>query len=84
LSQQTTDKTIKVQIECSIAPELCIKVISNNNSQQEMDEKKALYVAQGAEKFWLCDENGNIRFFDTNGQLTHSMLAPNFPHKIDL
>jgi Uma2 family endonuclease len=77
-------KIIKTEIECSVAPELCIEVVSNSNSQQEMNEKKALYFAQGAKEFWLCDENGNITFFDINGRLNKSSLAPNFPCKVDI
>ncbi len=38
---------IKEQTECSVAPEICVEVISASNSQREMDEKKALYFEAG-------------------------------------
>jgi Uma2 family endonuclease len=77
-------KIIKKEIECSVAPELCIEVISDSNSQQEMNEKKTLYFAQGAKEFWLCDQNGNITFFNITGQLNTSSLVANFPDKMNL
>lgn len=77
-------RIIKKEIECSVAPELCIEVVSDSNSQKEMDEKKALYFAQGAKELWLCDEGGDITFFDEHGQLNISLLVPNFPNKISL
>ena len=76
-------KIIRKEVECSIAPELCIEVISSSNSSKEMDEKKALYLDQGAEEFWLCDEDGNITFFNKSGQLTNSSLVINFPNRVD-
>ncbi|QQO55311.1 MAG: Uma2 family endonuclease [Thiohalocapsa sp. PB-PSB1] len=75
---------IKREIECSISPELCVEIISSSNTQEEMEEKKGLYFGQGAKEFWLCDENGDITFFNHSGQLGSSSLVPNFPNKIDL
>ena len=77
-------KIIKREIECSISPEICVEIISDSNTEKEMEDKKALYFSRGAKEFWLCDENGDIKFFDKNGQLNSSSLAPNFPNKIDL
>ena len=77
-------KIIKREIECSISPEICVEIFSDSNTQKEMEEKKALYFAHGAEEFWLCNENGEITFFDKNAQLNASSLVPNFPNKIDL
>ena len=75
---------IKKETECSVAPELCVEIFSDSNTQKEMNEKKALYFAQGAEEFWLCSENGDITFFDSSGQRSSSSLIPDFPDKIDL
>lgn len=73
---------IKHEVECSIAPEICIEILSSSNTEKEMTEKKTLYFTQGALEFWLCDEQGNLRFFDSNGSLKNSMLVPKFPQKI--
>jgi Uma2 family endonuclease len=78
-------KQIQRQTECSIAPEICVEVISASNSTQEMAEKRELYFESGAKEFWLCDKHGHLSFFSKeNGRLTISELAPLFPKKITL
>ncbi|CAK0757938.1 putative restriction endonuclease domain-containing protein [Gammaproteobacteria bacterium] len=66
------------------APEIVVEILSPSNSLAEMTEKKALYLAQGAREFWLCDENGAMRFFDNRDELTRSVLASTFPGRITL
>lgn len=73
---------IKNENECSIAPEICVEIISSSNSDKEMAEKKTLYFAQGAEEFWLCNEKGFITFYDKQGELEQSSMVPDFPKKI--
>ncbi|MGI9302169.1 MAG: Uma2 family endonuclease [Gammaproteobacteria bacterium] len=75
---------IKREAACSISPELCVEIFSDSNTREEMDEKKALYFARGAEEFWLCHENGDIEFFDGSGQTNTSRLVPNFLNKVAL
>lgn len=76
--------TIRHESECSIAPEICIEIFSESNTENEMKNKKMLYFERGAEEFWLCGEDGTIRFFDKNGQMECSSIIPKFPTKIDL
>lgn len=59
------------------APEVCIEIFSPSNSPAEMDEKRELYLAKGAQEFWLCDEQGQISVFDCVGHLAASRLFPN-------
>ena len=75
---------IKYETECSIAPEICIEVLSDSNTEQEMMMKKQLYFQQQAQEFWLCDQQGNMRFFNTKSELLHSELVPQFPNSIDI
>ena len=75
---------IKYEMECSIAPEICIEVLSDSNSEKEMNEKKLLYFQQQAQEFWLCDQQGVMRFFNPQSELVHSELAPQFPNKINI
>jgi len=75
-------KLIEHEAECSIAPELCIEVLSSSNTKMEMEEKKQLYLSAGAIEFWICSEDGEVQFFDARGQLKNSILAPLFPNKI--
>jgi len=70
---------ISQQTECLIAPEICIEVMSSSNTKAEMNEKKQLYFAQGAEEVWICDKKGIFSFFSVENQLTSSSLAPDFP-----
>lgn len=60
----------------SKAPELCIDVISPSNSMREMEEKRELYFARGAQEVWLCDEQGTLTFFECTGQIQTSRIFP--------
>lgn len=73
---------IKDEIECSIAPEICVEVLSSGNTDEEIREKRQLYFEHGAVEVWACAENGTMRFYDAQGQLQRSVLVPDFPHKI--
>jgi Uma2 family endonuclease len=70
---------IQNETECSIAPEICIEVMSSANSNEEMTEKRALYFAQGAEEVWICDQDGRFTFFLSPEESGTSLLAPDFP-----
>jgi len=75
---------IKTEIECSVAPEICVEVFSSSNTESEMEEKRKLYFEQGAKEFWICTEQGDMKFFDTGGEIDNSSLAPDFPKHIEL
>lgn len=75
---------IREEDECSIAPEICIEVISSSNSKKEIREKIALYFNQGALECWTCNDRGNMNFYTPGGRLEKSALAPDFPVQIDL
>ncbi|MFT5367060.1 MAG: Uma2 family endonuclease [Candidatus Latescibacterota bacterium] len=67
-----------------VAPEICVEVLSPSNTMAEMEEKRDLYLAKGAREVWVCDEEGQLTFFDTCGKLAHSTLFPDFPTKVSL
>ncbi|MBB1078025.1 Uma2 family endonuclease [Rhodoferax sp. 4810] len=73
---------IHTETECSIAPEVCIEVISAGNTAMEMREKTALYFAAGALEVWLCNDDGVLQYFNPHGQLTQSHLIPTFPQRV--
>ncbi|MGH8559825.1 MAG: Uma2 family endonuclease [Methylococcales bacterium] len=81
-SSEQRFKIIERETECSIAPELCIEVLSSTNTTIEMEEKRQLYILAGAMEFWVCSEDGEMRFFDANGQLKKSNLVPSFPIRV--
>ena len=75
---------IKGETEASIAPEICVEVISAGNTKKEMAEKRQLYFEAGAIEVWMCNENGDMSFFNAKQPLTRSALVPEFPEKIEL
>ena len=82
-SRETYQK-IKNETECSVAPEICVEILSLSNMEEEIDEKRALYFEKGAREFWLCDKDGKIVYSDHSGKISRSSLFPNFPQEIDL
>lgn len=73
---------IKDETEASIAPEICVEVISSSNTKKEMTEKRQLYFEAGAMEVWMCNENGDMSFFNAKQPLTRSVLVPEFPGKV--
>ena len=71
----------------SIAPEICVEVLSPSNSRQQMLEKMTLYFAKGAEEVWLCDEKGRMEFFtaaSAPAPVPASPRCPEFPAQLDV
>lgn len=75
---------VKDEFDASIAPEICVEVLSPTNAPGEMEEKKRLYFEAGAEEVWTCDEEGRVRFFTAEGERDASAMAPGFPKKVEL
>ncbi|TAE59819.1 MAG: Uma2 family endonuclease [Nostocales cyanobacterium] len=73
---------IQDEIAASIAPEICIEVKSTGNTLEEMEFKKQLYLEAQAIEVWLCNEQGQIKFFNKQGELEKSLLVPDFPNEI--
>lgn len=66
------------------SPEVCIEILSPSNTEMEMEEKKELYFARGAKEFWICDKEGNIKFYKNTGPLEHSNIIEGFPGKLSV
>ncbi|MBE9232768.1 Uma2 family endonuclease [Cuspidothrix issatschenkoi LEGE 03284] len=73
---------IQDEISASIAPEICIEVKSSGNTVDEMEFKKQLYLGAQAIEVWLCNEQGQIKFYNQQGELEKSLLVPDFPTQI--
>jgi Uma2 family endonuclease len=65
----------------TLAPEICVEVMSASNDWEEMDEKRRLYREAGAEEVWVVAADGSVRFF-ADDELERSELAPDFPQSI--
>jgi Uma2 family endonuclease len=76
------------EFSCSMAPEICIEILSPTNTIDEMlgtairPGKRELYFQAGALEFWLCDETGKMSFYDSTGQIQKSRLCPGFPDRV--
>lgn len=66
----------------TIAPEICVEVLSPGNTRAEIEEKKRLYFEAGAAEVWIASTSGEIAFFDPGGEREASALCPEFPAKI--
>jgi Uma2 family endonuclease len=71
----------------TLAPEICVEVMSPTNTEAEMMEKAALYLRCGAEEVWIVDADGGIRFFvaseeDVPEEAEASQIAPDAPTRI--
>ena len=66
----------------SPAPEICVEVISKSNTWEEMMIKRQLFIGAGAREYWLCDKQGQMRFFDGAAELAESGACPGFPREI--
>ncbi len=65
----------------TLAPEICIEVLSPGNTRNEMRHKRALYFEAGALEVWICGRDGRVEFFlaDAPDQAAPSRLCPDFP-----
>jgi Uma2 family endonuclease len=72
--EQTGDPT-------TLAPEICVEVMSDSNDWDEMHEKRALYLEAGAEEVWVVDQKGRIQFFGEE-ELETSDIVPEFPKRL--
>ena len=64
----------------TIAPEICIEILSPSNTQEEIQERKRLYFEAGAEEVWICDLQGRFLFYLKNAPEPEraSKLCPAF------
>ena len=66
-----------------LAPEICVEVMSDSNTEEEMQEKRALYREIGAQEVWVVGEEGEIRFFGDE-EREQSEIAPECPRAVEI
>lgn len=77
----------KRAVTLTVAPEICVEIISPSNTREEMLEKMTLYYAKGSQEVWLCNEAGEVEFFTAESApdpVASSVLCPDFPKQIDV
>ena len=57
------------------APRICIEF---NPETATLNERAQLLLNQFAEEVWFCDAQGQLSFYNQNGQLSQSRMAPRF------
>ena len=62
----------------TLAPEICVEIMSKSNTAAEMDEKRRLYREIGAEEVWVVDTDGKIEFYRDEA-LETSPIVPTSP-----
>lgn len=75
---------VKDALDAPIAPEIAVEILSPGNTVEELAQKRLLYFEAGAEEVWICDEEGQITFYDENGEREVSRRVSSFPTEIDL
>ena len=60
----------------SIAPEICVEVMSPGNTMAQMQKKGRLYLQAGALEYWICDESQKLHFFSQTEELSKSDIIP--------
>lgn len=73
-----TYQQIKDETECSVAPEICVEIMSASNTDKEIEERRELFFEHGAQEFWLCDQDGHITYSSRDGPIPRSACCPVF------
>jgi hypothetical protein len=81
LGQNTTDRQNRSQLINDTA-EICVEVLSPNNSAEDVELKKRLYFEEAAQEVWICGLEGQMKFFSPTGELKASRLCRKFPKRI--
>lgn len=71
------------EVVYSLAPELCVDIMSPPGVASEWVAKRGALLARGAQEVWMCDEQGILSFYDGSGQIPRSKLFPEI-ERIDL
>ena len=62
----------------TLAPEICVEVLSPNNRWANIEAKIGLYREAGAEEVWVVGADRQVWFFGDE-EMAASTLVPEFP-----
>ena len=65
--------------EFSVAPDLCVEVLSPTNTRIEIAEKTAAYLAAGAKEVWIVGDDGGPEIHTSAGRVAASPLGFELP-----
>jgi len=81
MSRERREKMRATGDPSTLAPEVCVEVMSASNTDEEMQKKRAHYRAIGAEEIWVVSEDGAIRFY-AEEEIDRSAIAPGCPNGV--
>lgn len=87
LSDERDRRMPEDEAACSIAPEVCVEILSRSNTQEAMAQKRADYFAAGAVEVWIVDGETGI-FYQADPdrpagrQTPRSGFMPAFPARL--
>lgn len=84
ITEERVERGLKGEV-LTIAPEICVEVVSPSNTRQEMESKRALYFEAGADEVWICDQQGRLHFFlkgNEESEDNASSLCPMMPKQV--
>ena len=59
----------------TVAPEICVEVVSPGNSPSEIERKVDLYLAKGALEVWVVNQDASVEFYDNSGSAKKSKMV---------
>ncbi|HEY0791590.1 MAG TPA: Uma2 family endonuclease [Chthoniobacterales bacterium] len=70
------------EILSTVAPDVCVEVLSPSNSARDLHRKMEAYFAVGVREVWVCKRQGKMSFYGPLGTLDCSAICPAFPDQI--
>jgi Uma2 family endonuclease len=74
---------VRKQKYAAPAPEICIEVESEGNTDAELQRKRTALFGAGCQEVWIVSKEGSIRFFAPTGPLASSQIIPAFPNSVE-
>ncbi len=74
---------IRAQKYASPAPEICIEVESEGNTDAEFQRKRTALFGSGCKEMWIVTKDGRVSFYSSEGRMTSSRIVPTFPNEIE-
>jgi len=74
---------LRKQKYASPAPEICIEVESEGNTDAEFTRKQTALFNAGCKEFWRVSKSGQVKFFVPEGAVSSSRIVPAFPSAIE-
>lgn len=65
----------------TLAPEICVEILSESDRLEALVEKASIYRQAGADEVWILDQNGRLHFY-RDEEVGRSDLVPDCPERL--